>query len=147
MKRQILKLKNNKPLLIASFMLLIYSIIECLDSVCLLLIVMGLIPNFYAESGMLGPKFTFAILFHPALFLPFFWSFTLMRITSTIGMFKNKLWGFWSAISSSIITIFCTMWLLPFDSYELLICTIILILLIIGYFGDAPIIAEEKPPK
>ncbi|MHA1377607.1 MAG: hypothetical protein ACTSRG_04390 [Candidatus Helarchaeota archaeon] len=147
MRNQILKFENNKLLLITSFMLLIYSFIEIMDSICLPLIVMGLIPNFYAESGILGLKFTLEIILNPEFFLPFFWSFTLMRVISTIGMFENKLWGFWSAICSSIITIFCSMWFFPFDSYELLVCSIILTLLIIGYFGDAQIIPEEKFSK
>ncbi|MFX1358137.1 MAG: hypothetical protein ACFFA8_12765, partial [Promethearchaeota archaeon] len=58
----------------------------------------------------------------------------------TIGLFRNLLWGLYLGLISLILTMILTVLFLPFGSFELLACSIILILLIVGYYENKPII-------
>ncbi len=135
-----LNIKNNKFLFIASISMLIYAILEILDSIVIVLIVLNIIPN-------LSLIFKFNVLLiqqllesQPLSLAPIFWAFTLMRVISTIGLFKNLLWGFWIGFVSLITTMILAIMFLPFGAFELLACSLILILLIIGFCENRPII-------
>ena len=136
-----IEIKKNKWLYVAAIMFLVYSIMECMDSVVLPLIVLNLIPNGYALTGLFSmPEIQQMLLTQAIFLLPFFWGFTSWRVITTIGLFKNRLWGFWSGIMSLIVTMILDMWFLPIGAFEIFACIIILLLLIIGYCGDKPII-------
>ncbi len=138
-------IKQNKYLYSAAIIFLIYSILECLDSITLPLIILNVIPNTYLSMGLFLIPEIQQILQNQAIYmLPFFWGFTCWRIVSTIGLFKNKMWGFWLGISSLFITIILDMWFLPIGGFEIFACIIILMFLNIGYFGDKPILNKNS---
>ena len=136
-----INIKRNKYLLSAAICFLIYSIIEITDCISIVLISFNIIPNLYIDMNLVVLSDIVSILkTQPIVFFPFFLSFTLMRILSTIGIFRNRLWGFYVGIMSLILTMILTMIFIPFGFFEFFICTIILILLLLGYFGQRPII-------
>ncbi|MEJ2295928.1 MAG: hypothetical protein P8Y23_14320 [Candidatus Lokiarchaeota archaeon] len=137
-----LTIKKNKFLFIASILMLIYSILEILDSIVITLMILNVLPT-------LSTVFKFDVLLiqtllesHPLSLAPIFWAFTLMRIIATIGLFKNLLWGYWIAIISVMITMILAFVFLPFGAYEILACSMILIFLIIGYCEKKPLISQ-----
>ena len=140
-----LEIKKNNYLYATSIIFLIYSIMECLDCILLPLIIFNIIPNAYTSIELLFsvPEIQQLFQSQPIFILPFFWGFTSWRIITTIGLFKNKLWGFWLGIMSLIVTIILDMWFLPICTFEIFACIIILMLLTIGYCGEKPLIKTE----
>ena len=133
-------IKNNKFLFVASISMLIYSILEILDSIVIVLMVLNIIPNL-SLVFQFNVRLIQKLLESQPLFLaPIFWAFTLMRVISTIGLFKNLLWGFWIGFVSLVITMILAIVFLPFGAFEFLACNVILILLIIGICENKPII-------
>jgi hypothetical protein len=121
-----------------------YSILEIGDSIIVFLIAINLIPNLYLGSLFSVPIIQQLLQSQILVMAPIFWAFTLMRVTSTIGLFKNLVWGFWIAIISLITTMLITLLFLPVGAIELFGCSIILMLLIIGYCQDNTIIKNKK---
>ncbi len=119
---------------------MIYSLIEISDCIFLFLIIINVAPNLYLNIGIIIPVIRQILTNQPIFFLPFFLSFTLLRILSTVGIFKNYIWGFYIGIVSLILTMIMTLLFMPFGFIELFFCCIILVLLIIGFFGKKPII-------
>jgi uncharacterized membrane protein (DUF2068 family) len=139
-----IRIRNNNFLFVASISMLIYSILEIIDSVVIILMALNLIPNLASLF-----KFYFTIIqqlleAQPLTLAPIFWAFTLMRVISTIGLFRNLLWGFWIGIISLTVTMILAIIFLPFGALELLACSVILILLIIGFCNDQPILKIKK---
>ncbi len=135
-------IKNNRFLFAASISMLIYSILEILDSIVIFLIVLNLIPNIALIFQFYVPLIQQLLEAQPLSLAPIFWAFTLMRVISTIGLLKNLLWGFWISFVSLIITMILAIAFLPFGAFELLACSVILILLIIGFCDNKPIITN-----
>lgn len=136
-----LTIKKNKWLYAASLSMLCYSILEMSDSIIVLLMTLNLVPNFYLIFEFNVPMIQQLLETQPLTLAPVFWSFTLMRVVSTIGLFKNRLWGLYIGLISLILTMILTVLLfLPVGGFELLGCTIILILLIVGYYDNKLII-------
>ena len=132
------KIKNNKFILISGISFLIYSIIEIIDTLALLFIILNIIPNIYYEMDLIIGLF---IRDYTLYLFPLFLSFTVMRIITTIGIFNNRLWGFWIGIISLVITMILTIILfLPIGCIELFFCAFILIFIIIGYCGNKNLI-------
>lgn len=135
-------IKKNKFLFIASILMLIYSILEIIDSIVVSLMILNLLPT-------LSIIFKFDVLLiqellesQPLSLAPIFWAFTLMRLLAVIGLFKNLVWGYWIAIISLIVTMILAIVFLPFGAYEILACSVILILLIVGYYEKKPLISQ-----
>lgn len=133
-------IRENRYLFFAGICFMIYSIIEISDCVFLFLIIINVAPNLYLNMGIIIPEIRQILTNQPIFFLPFFLSFTLLRILSTIGILKNLIWGFYIGIISLILTMIMTLLFMPFGFFELFFCSIILVLLIIGFFGKKPII-------
>jgi hypothetical protein len=133
-------LRRNKYLYLGAIILLVYAIIEIFDCLTLILICLSIIPNFSINLDFVFPEIKQLFVFTPINLVPMVLSFTFMRIISTIGLFKNRLWGFWIAILSLTTTMIWDILIIPIGFYELLGCTIISILLIIGYFEDNKLI-------
>jgi hypothetical protein len=135
-----LGIKNNKSLFVASILMLIYSVLEMADSIVILLMILNIVPNllliFNFEVQLIQTLLESQLL----SLAPIFWAFTLMRVVSAVGLFKNRLWGFWIGIISLIITMILSIVFVPFSSFELLACSVILILLVVGYFKKKPLI-------
>jgi len=135
-----LEIRKNKWLLCASIIMMIYSILEVVDSIVIFLIVLNVIPNLSFVLKFYDPTIQLLLETQPLILAPIFWGFTLMRVFSTIGLFRNLLWGFWIGSISLILTMIFSVLFLPFGAFEFLTCCIILILLLIGYFSITPII-------
>ncbi len=133
-------IKENRYLFFAGICFMIYSLIEISDCIYLIFIIMNLAPNLYLNMGIIIPVILQILTYQPIFFLPFFLSFTLLRILSTVGIFKNYIWGFYIGIVSLILTMLMTLLFMPFGFIELFFCCIILVLLIIGFFDKKPII-------
>ena len=131
-------IKENKYLYIAAILMLLYSLLEIADSIAIILIAANIIPNLYLGWGV--PIIQQLLETQPLSLAPLFWAFTMMRVVSAIGLFKNLLWGFWIGMGSILITMILTMLFLPIGSIELLGCAILFILLVMGYCKDRPII-------
>lgn len=134
-----LGIKNNKSLFVASILMLIYSVLEMADSIVILLMILKLVPNLLLIFNFEVQLIQTLLESQPLSLAPIFWAFTLMRVVSAIGLFKNRLWGFWIGIVSLIITMILSIVFVPFSSFELLACSVILILLVVGYFKKKPI--------
>jgi len=134
------KIKENRYLFFAGICFMIYSLIEITDCIYLIFILMNLAPNLYLNMGIIIPVIRQILTNRPIFFLPFFLSFTLLRILSTIGIFKNFIWGFYIGVVSLILTMIMTLLFMPFGFFELFFCSIILVFLTIGFFGKKPII-------
>ncbi|MFX0007718.1 MAG: hypothetical protein ACFFA7_13455 [Promethearchaeota archaeon] len=133
-------IKENRYFLFTGIWFMIYSLIEISDCIYLCLIIINVAPNVYLNMGIIIPEIQQIMTDQPIYFLPFFLSFTLMRIISTIGIFKNYRWGFYIGCVSLILTMIMTLLFIPFGFIELFFCSIILVSLIIGFFGTKPII-------
>jgi hypothetical protein len=135
-----LGIKNNKSLFVASILMLIYSVLEMADSIVILLMILNIVPNLLLIFNFEVQLIQTLLESQPLSLAPIFWAFTLMRVVSAVGLFKNRLWGFWIGIISLIITMILSIVFVPFSSFELLACSVILILLVVGYFNKKPII-------
>jgi hypothetical protein len=135
-----LGIKNNKSLFVASILMLIYSVLEMADSIVILLMILNIVPNLLLIFNFEVQLIQTLLESQPLSLAPIFWAFTLMRVVSAVGLFKNRLWGFWIGIISLIITMILSIVFVPFSSFELLACSVILILLVVGYFKKKPLI-------
>jgi hypothetical protein len=136
------EIRKNKYLYFTAICLLFYSILETGDCITITLISLKLVPNIYinfvfGEIGVLMQN-------TPYVFIPFFVAFTSMRFISAIGLFKNREWGYWIALYSTILTMILTILFLPIGSYELFMCSILLCTLIIGKYGKQSLIPTEN---
>ena len=119
-----LTIRKNKWLFAASICMLGYSILELSDSIIIILMALNLIPNLYSILEFSVPMIQQLLESQPLILAPIFWAFTLMRIVSTIGLFKNLLWGYYIGLLSLILTMILTVVLfLPVGGFELLGCT------------------------
>jgi hypothetical protein len=134
------EIKQNKFLYFTAICLFVYAILELGDCITITLISLNLVPNIYInfvfeEIGTLMQD-------KPYVFIPFFVAFTSMRFISALGLFKNREWGYWIALYSTLLTMILTILFLPIGSYELFMCAGLLCTLIIGKFGRRKILAE-----
>ena len=141
-KNVILKggIRNNKPLFLASILMLIYSIVEIADCIAFPLLLLNVIPNVYLDFEFSIPIMQSILQDNPIYLLPLMIGATLMRVIATIGLFKNRLWGFWIAVLSLISTMGLAILFIPFGFFELFLSIIILMPLIIGYCGNKPVV-------
>ncbi len=117
----------------AAIMLAIYSLIELSDCITVVLMHFGLVGNYYPEIafGDINRLFTD----RPISLLPLFVFFTSNRIIAAIGLFRQRLWGFWMAIFVCASTIVVAPVLLPLTGGEMIIDGVIVFLLLLAYFG------------
>ena len=129
-------IKENRYLYISAFCMLFYAFIELSDCIAIVLISFGWLPNIYLVMNLTFPNIALLLENQPYAFIPFFFAFTLLRVVSTIGLFKNREWGFWIWIVGLVLTILLSILFLPFGSIELLLCAILLCMMLIGKFKD-----------
>ncbi|MFO7795258.1 MAG: hypothetical protein ACQERB_02820 [Promethearchaeati archaeon] len=134
------KIKEKKLLFIGGLALLIYSLLEITDCIYIVLIALNLTPNVYMQFGLNITEITYFFENHPIVLLPLFLSFTMMRLFSAVGILKNLLWGLYIGIISLVLTMILTILFIPLGFFEILLCAIILIFLIIGKLENTPII-------
>ena len=100
------------------------------------MIILGIVPNFSTSLYLAFPEMKEIFVSQPIYLIPMVLSFTLMRIFATIGLFKNRLWGFWIGILCLTMTMIWDILIIPIGFFELLGCVFISMVLLIGYFGD-----------
>ena len=130
-------IRSKRLFRIIAVMLAIYSLIELGDCISLLLMNFGLIGNPY--PSMVFREFNDLINNHPLWMLPVFLYFTLLRSVSALGLFRQRMWGFWSTVLVCTSTILWAPFLMPMTGLEMLIDAAILFLLLLGYFGSLSI--------
>lgn len=115
----------------------IYAFVEVIDCFTALLMALNLVTNPYPQ--MLFKEMQSLFETQAIWLLPLFLFFTSLRLTSAIGLWRQRLWGFWMALLASGATLIMAPFLLPFTAAEMLLNAILIILLLIGFFGDAAI--------
>ncbi len=133
-------IRKNKWLFTATIMFLFYSILESLDCVILLLIILKIMPNLYLNWLFANPMIQQMLQNYTIYMFLFFIGFTSWRMISTIGLFKNRLWGFWLGLTNLLVTIVLDMWFLPIGAIEIFSCIVIIVILMVGYYDNQQII-------
>ena len=137
------EIRNNKPLYYGALVQMIYATIEFVDSLCIPLITLGLLPNFYLILPLANAELSLLLANEPFWFIPIFWFFTSFRITSGYWILQNKAKGFWMAMFISGITLMAVFFLLPFSVIDIVGTGVVVFLLFMGYFKDEPIIKQN----
>lgn len=120
-----------------AIILALYALIEVGDCVMVCLMSLQLVANPY--PAMLFSQMQTLFDSQPIWLVPLFLFFTSLRITSAFGLWRNRLWGFWLTLFVSLSTLIMSPFLLPFTAVEMLANGVIIMMLLIGYFGDAQI--------
>ncbi|MCJ7433919.1 MAG: DUF2127 domain-containing protein [Anaerolineales bacterium] len=136
------RMPRPKLIKVAAILQSIYALIEVVDCVTAGLMALGLAANPY--PAMLFKEMQTLFDSQPVWLVPLFLFYTSLRATSAIGLWRNRMWGFWLTIFVSIATLIMAPLLLPFTAGEMLLNGILIILLLIGFFGDTPIAAQYK---
>lgn len=120
----------------------IYAAIEITDCATACLMALHLVKNPY-------PKMFFTE-FQPLFdekavwLIPLFLFYTSMRATSAVGLWKNRLWGYWMALVVSGATLIMAPFMFPFTAAEMLMNGVLIMLLLIGYLGNRPILSPSE---
>ncbi|MHA1935897.1 MAG: hypothetical protein ACW97A_11490 [Candidatus Thorarchaeota archaeon] len=129
------EIRSNRSFLIAAIIQLGYSAIEILDSFCIPLIAIGVLPNVYLSFGFTNPEIAWIFENQPALFIPIFWFFASCRLLSGIWILQNKAKGFWLGILVSCITLVDMFFFLPLGALDCLFTWPVIILLILSFMS------------
>jgi len=121
----------------AAVILFIYAMIEVVDCVTVVFMTAGLTSNPYPP--MLFPEMQRMFDSQPAWLLAVFLFFTLLRFASAVGLWNSWMWGFWTTIIVTAATLIMAPFLLPLAAVEMLGNGILLLVLLMGFFGDTPI--------
>jgi len=125
----------------AAWMQAIYALIEITDCLTAVLMAMDVVRNIYPV--MLFAEIQTLFDEEPVWLIPLFLFYTSLRAFSAWGLWKNRMWGWWMALLVSAATLMMAPFLLPFTAAEMLLNGVLIILLLIGYFGDRPISPES----
>jgi uncharacterized membrane protein (DUF2068 family) len=115
----------------------LYAMIEIADCIVAILMALSLVRNYYPK--MLFQEMQILFDSQAGWLVPLFLFYTSLRITSAIGLWRNRMWGFWLAIFVSTATLIMAPLLLPFTTVEMLLNGVLVAMLLIGFFGDTPI--------
>ena len=124
----------------AVFIQAIYALIEIVDCIFAILMTMGFISNFYPVMLMSEIQMMFDS--DPVWLIPLFLFYTSLRAVSAVGLWRNRLWGFWLTIFVTSATLVMAPFLLPITTGEMLLNGILIMILFMGYFGNKPILTE-----
>ena len=133
---------QSKLIRTAAIMQSVYATIEVSDCITAALMALGVLANLY-------PKMLFAEMqtmfdSQPIWLVPLFLFYTSLRVTSAIGLWRNRLWGFWLTIFVSVATLIMAPLLLPMTTVEMLLNGVLMIVLVIGFLGDRPILKTQN---
>jgi hypothetical protein len=135
-------IKANRWLLAAGLTELIYGLGEIVDTLYLLFLQARLLPNIY-------PAWTFSEINHlmidqPIILFPVFAFFAIGRLVASLGVLRNRLWGFWLSLIVSLVTMFWAVFFLPLGGIDLLTSLFIVSALLVGRLGSGFIIPSMK---
>lgn len=120
----------------------LYALAEISDCLVVLLMSLGLVANFHPKMLFQETQNLFDS--QRVWLVPLFLFYTSLRVTSAIGLWRNRIWGFWLALFVSTATFIMAPLLLPYTAAEMLLNGILVAILLIGSFGEAPIITTRK---
>ena len=126
-------MKKNVFITFAAWLLLLYGLIEIVDSITVVLMSLGFIGNPYPDAFF--QPVDRMIKENSSYLIPLFFSIAGLRILSAIGLFKNRAWGFYSALCIIFITYIWVPFMLPLSIFDFSACSLILIFLIFGKYG------------
>lgn len=121
--------------------LAIYALIEISDCLALLLMHFGLLANPYPPLSFL--EFNGLLNRNPILLFPVFLYFASLRLISTVGLFRQREWAFWTTVLVCVTTILWVPFLMPYTGFELLLDGAILFLLLLARFGNKPLLSTN----
>ena len=132
-------MRISRPRLIraAAIMQGVYALIEITDCIAAVLMALGWLGNYYPK--MLFNEMQTLFDNQAAWLVPLFLFYTSLRVTSAIGLWRNRMWGFWLALFVSAATLIMAPLLLPFTAVEMLLNGVFVTVLLIGFFGDTSI--------
>jgi uncharacterized membrane protein (DUF2068 family) len=122
---------------VAAIMQSLYALIEITDCIAAMLMASGLLGNYYPK--MLFQEMQTLFDHQAAWLVPLFLFYTSLRVISAIGLWRNRMWGFWLALFVSVATLIMAPLLLPFTTVEMLLNGVLVVLLLVGFFGETPI--------
>jgi hypothetical protein len=135
-------IKNNRALCWAGYIQLAYGIFELIDTVAISLISVGLIPNLYMLLVSVDTEVGRLLETMPVIFIPIFAFITSLRLLSGYWILQNKVKGVWTALFITGVSIVAVWFFLPFGAFDLMIIGPFIVLLLVGYNGESPIIPE-----
>lgn len=118
-------------------LLAIYTAIEITDCIAALLMQWGIMDNYYPQLAF--AEFNTLVTLQPLTLFPVFFFFAMMRGLSAWGLFRERLWGFWTAIIVCVVTLLWMPFLMPtagLMALEMPFDGLILFLLLKGRLGD-----------
>lgn len=130
--------RSRKLLRTVAIILTIYALIEIVDCLTLLLMHFRLFENPYPAMAFL--EFDAIFNQQPIMFFPVFLYFASLRLISAVGMFRERMWAFWTTVLVCVTTILWVPFLMPFAGFEMLLDAAILFLLLLARFGKQPIL-------
>jgi uncharacterized membrane protein (DUF2068 family) len=133
--------RSRKLLRAIAIILTIYALIEIIDCLTLLLMHFGLFENPY--PAMAFPEIDAIFNQQPIMFFPVFLYFASLRLISAVGMFRERMWAFWTTVLVCVTTILWVPFLMPLAGFELLLDAVILALLLVARFGKQPILSAN----
>jgi hypothetical protein len=128
--------KNKRWLRMVGWVLVVYGVIESLDTLTVTLMALGWIPNLYPEGSLQVEPFASLMATAPVWFIPLFAIISFFRLTSGIGLLKGKSWGFWTAVFISLFTVVWMPAFFPLSVMDGLLLIPVVMGLILGRFGD-----------
>ena len=131
--------KKNKWLLVSGLTELIYGVAEAGDTLFLLFLQAGLLPNLY--PGFAFSEINVLMDGSPLALFPVFAFFSIGRIVASLGVLHNRLWGFWLSMFVSLVTMIFAVFFLPLGGFDMLICLFIVSALLLGRLGRNPILS------
>lgn len=137
-------IKKNRSLFWAGICQIIYGIIELTDTISIILISIGILPNFYVSFISVDSPIGVLLETTPVAFIVVFAFFTSIRLVSGYWILQNRLKGFWLALCITGVTLVAVWFFLPFAIIDMAFITPFLIMLFRGFFGEDPIIEEVK---
>ncbi len=125
-----------------SGILAVYALIEIVDCLTVLLMQFGLVANPYPALSF--SEFDELLKHQPILIFPIFLYFASLRLASAIGLFKGRMWAFWTTILVCVSTIVWVPFLMPYTGFEMLLDGAILFLLLLARFGNQYILPVNE---
>ncbi len=127
--------KNKRWLRMVGWVLVVYGVIESLDTLTVTLMTLGWIPNLYPKGALQVEPFASLLATAPFWFIPLFGTISFFRLTAGIGLLKGKKWGFWTAVFISLFTVVWMPFFFPLSVLDGILLIPVVMGLIFGYFG------------
>lgn len=129
--------RSKRLVRIVAVMLAIYAAIEMIDCATVILMHLSVIGNPYPHVAW--SEFDELFSQQPIALLPVFLYFASLRGLSAWGLFRERVWGFWTAALVCATTLLWIPFLMPSVGFEMLIDGAILVLLFWARWGEAPL--------